>query len=112
MLRYTEFGLTHQEVPGESAICIYISGCPNGCEDCHYPELQSTTSGLPLKKYIYDIIDLYRSQATCVCFLGEGDCSSESKKELFEYALLAADDNLRTCLYSGRDTTIEEWMGV
>lgn len=112
MLRYTEFGMSHQEVPGESSICIYISGCPNGCEDCHYPELQSTSSGMPLREYIDDIIGLYRNQASCVCFMGEGDCSDESCRELCDYAILAAAFGLKTCLYSGRDVDIEDWMKV
>ena len=82
MLRYTEFGLSHQEVPNESAICIYISGCPNRCRNCHYPELQEWLNGDPLRSQLSNIIDFYYSQATCVCFLGEGDCSQESKNEL------------------------------
>lgn len=110
MLRYTEFGLSHQEVPNESAICIYISGCPNRCRNCHYPELQDWLNGDPLRSQLSNIIDLYYSQATCVCFLGEGDCSQESKNELSDYAKYITARRLRVCLYSGRDVSIEEWM--
>lgn len=110
MLRYTEFGLSHIEVPEESSICIYISGCLNHCKDCHYPELQLEKYGEPLKKYFCDIIDLYKSQATCVCFLGEGDLSEESKNELLEYVKKIKLIGLKSCLYSGKDTKIEKWM--
>ena len=112
MLRYTEFGLSHREVPGEASICIYISGCPNCCEDCHYPELQDPANGLPLMEYIHDIIDLYLSQASCVCFMGEGDCSSGAREELLKYAVVAKEKGLKCCLYSGRDVSIENWMSA
>lgn len=31
MRKYIEFGVSHMEVPGESCLCIYISGCDNNC---------------------------------------------------------------------------------
>lgn len=110
MLRYTEFGLSHQEVPNESAICIYISGCPNRCRDCHYPELQDWLNGEILRNQLPNIIDLYYSQATCVCFLGEGGCSQESKNELLDYVKYITVRGVKVYLYSGRDVSIEEWM--
>ena len=110
MLRYTEFGISHSEVPGESNLCIYISGCCNKCNNCHYPELQSTDYGEILSDYFMDIIDLYRPLATCVCFMGEGDLSKRSKEELLHYAKLIKDMGLKVCLYSGRDFGVEEWM--
>ena len=112
MLKYLEFGLSHLEVPGERSISIYISGCDNHCPNCHYPELQSPDEGLPLKKHISDIIELYRSQASCVCFLGEGANTEEDREELVNHAVAAGRAGLKTCLYSGRDTLIEPWMQV
>lgn len=112
MLRYTEFGISHLEVPGESNLCIYISGCPNKCKNCHYPELQSADYGELLSEYFMDIIALYKSLATCVCFMGEGDSSKQSKEELLKYAKFAKEMGLKVCLYSGRDVGVEEWMYV
>lgn len=110
MLRYIEFGLSHQEVPEESAICIYISGCPNHCPNCHYPELQDPLNGDPLLEQLPNIIDLYYAQATCVCLLGEGDGSKMDRGELVECAKYILKRGLKSCLYSGRDVQPEKWM--
>ena len=112
MLRYTEFGLSHLEVPGERALCIYLSGCANRCENCHCPELQLPDNGILLRPNIRNIVDLYRSQASCVCFLGEGSNSDQDRAELVYCAKYARSTGLKTCLYSGRDTEIEAWMDV
>ena len=109
MLKYSEIGLSHREVPGEISVCIYITGCPNRCIDCHYPELQSD-QGIPLNKYYEGILNLYGRYATCVCFLGEGNGSQKDREELLQYLHTAKQYGFKCCLYSGRDTEIEEWM--
>ena len=86
MLYYTEFGLSHLEVPGETALCIYISGCLNHCSNCHYPELQRQNYGTPLNIFYQAMIELYAPQASCVCFLGEGEGTDSEKHELLLYA--------------------------
>ena len=45
MLYYTEVLLSEREVPGESSICIFISGCSQNCKNCHYPDLQRLEYG-------------------------------------------------------------------
>ena len=110
MLHYTEAGLSHNEVPDETSLCIYISGCVNRCKECHYPELQDSDYGDLLYKYIKSLIQLYLNQISCVCFLGEGRNTVHEKSELIEYCKLARSYGLKTCLYSGRDTEIEFWM--
>lgn len=110
MLHYVEFGLSHMEVPDEVALCIYISGCPNRCVNCHYQELQQVDAGELLAIYFEQILDLYHDYTTCVCFMGEGDGSEESKAELLFYVKECGKHGYRTCLYSGRDTIIEDWM--
>lgn len=112
MLRYTEFGLSRIEVPDEASICIYLSGCPINCKNCHYPELQSPESGLILSHHFEDIISLYKSQASCVCFMGEGDLSELSRNEILQYVGYIKNMELKTCLYSGRDVCLEDWMYV
>lgn len=110
MLYYTEFGLSHMEVPGEATLCIYISGCPNRCVNCHYAELQQSDYGELLSKYFGQILDLYHEYVTCVCFMGEGDGSVESRCEMLQHVQASHNRGYKTCLYSGRDTIIEEWM--
>ena len=110
MLRYVEVALSHREVPGESALCVYISGCPNRCIDCHYPELQNPDAGDILRNHFTDILDLYRSQASCACFMGEGAAGETEVLELQTFAVLAKKRGFKTALYSGRDIEIEPWM--
>ncbi|MFV0341731.1 MAG: 4Fe-4S cluster-binding domain-containing protein [Anaerocolumna sp.] len=98
------------EVPDETALCIYISGCLNKCKECHYPELQSPDSGELLSVYFESMLDLYHEYITCVCFLGEGDLSSGSRGELIEYLEQSHFKGYKCCLYSGRDIEIEKWM--
>ena len=110
MLRYLEVALSHREIPGEASLCIYISGCPNRCPDCHYPELQEADVGDPLGKYFANILDLYRSQATCVCFMGEGAAGEHELSELQHLSEFAKVEGFKTGLYSGRDVVLENWM--
>lgn len=110
MLHYVEFGLSYMEVPGEVALCIYISGCPNRCVNCHYQELQKVDTGELLATYFEQILDLYHDYTTCVCFMGEGDGSEESRTEMLSYVKSCNKHAYKTCLYSGRDTNIEDWM--
>lgn len=112
MLRYFDFGLSHMEVPGEASICIYITGCPNQCPDCHYPELQSKDTGELLNENIEIILSFYSHIASCVCFLGEGEAGDTERNELLNYAEKAHGRGLKCCLYSGRDIVIEGWMRV
>ena len=112
MLYYTEVCFSPYEVPEHKSICIYISGCLNRCVDCHYPLLQQADYGDVLYDEFKNIIELYCSQATCVCFLGEGKNTAEEHNEFENMVLYAHKKGLKTCLYSGRDTIIESWMKV
>lgn len=89
MIRYTEVAYSPLEVPGEQSVCIYISGCTNHCKDCHYSELQDPDYGDPLAHSLGKIIEAYRKQATCICFLGEGDASEGNRNELLEFVKYA-----------------------
>lgn len=112
MLHYTEIALSHREIPGENSLCIYISGCPNQCVNCHYPELQQADCGDLLSESYQNIVELYIRQASCVCFMGEGAGGYSEQRELTKYALYARSKGLKTCLYSGRDSVLEPWMEI
>lgn len=109
---YTEADLSPNEVPGEQSLCIYISGCQQNCPNCYYPDLRKTNFGTPLKDSFEKLLKLYFYQATCVCFLGEGENTRQSREELVTFAKQALKVGKHTCLYSGRDVELEEWMSV
>lgn len=112
MLYYTEIELSHNLIIGETSIGIYISGCPNHCEECHYPELQRADFGYPLKNHFDQIISVYEQQATCVVFLGEGDLRESNHPEFADFVREAHRFHLKTALFSGRDILPEEWMEI
>lgn len=112
MLYYTEIGLSPYEVPEHCSICIYISGCCNNCKNCHYPTLRQNDYGDKLLNNFDKILQLYQNQATCVCFLGEGKNTAYEHEEFSQMTEIVKKYNLKTCLYCGRDTDVEEWMKI
>ena len=112
MLYYTEVCLSPHEVPDHSSLCIYISGCVNGCIECHYPLLQQSNYGDLLFANYENIVALYSAYATCICFLGEGNNTCEEHEEFENMVAYARLQGLKTCLYCGRDTVIESWMEI
>lgn len=112
MIYYTEVDLSPYEVPDEQSLCIYISRCQENCYHCHYSDLRKTNFGTPLKDEFRKLLLLYFHQATCVCFLGEGENTSESRAELVQFAKQARIAGKKTCLYSGRNVELEEWMKI
>lgn len=110
MLYYTEVDLSSYEIPGETTLNIYISGCQNRCIDCHYPELQSNEYGEPLNLNFKRIIELYSNYATCICFMGEGRGTTVERNEMQDYIEHIHLASMKAALYCGRDTTIESWM--
>lgn len=109
MLRYIEAEISTLEVPGETSLCIYISGCIHKCAGCHYPELQRTDYGIPLRDGLPLLIQIYGNRVSCVCFLGDG--SPKDREELVGYAETVHAMGLSSCLYSGQ-SKFEEWMAV
>lgn len=112
LLYYTEIGLSPYEVPGYMSICIYISGCCNLCENCQYPMLKQNDYGDKLLENFQKIIQLYQEKANSICFLGEGKNSPYEHREFYKMIEIAKKYNLKTCLYCGRDATVEKWMRI
>lgn len=44
--------------------------------------------------------------------MGEGENSHDSRQEMIEYVRMVHDRGYKSCLYSGRDKDIEEWMKI
>lgn len=100
-LKYTEFEVTFQEVPGEITLCINVSNCPYHCKGCHSPYLQ-TDCGRPLdlaflRGLLTHCIEVNQYPITCVVFMGDGGNLEELGK-LIEFC---HEYKLKTCLYTG-----------
>ncbi|MDR0941010.1 MAG: anaerobic ribonucleoside-triphosphate reductase activating protein [Bacteroidales bacterium] len=100
MLRYTSFDIVFQEIPGEVTLAFNISGCPNRCKGCHSPHLQTNSGEKLTEAVIIDLLELYGSAITCVCFMG-GDNEPE---RVVRYAQFVRHCNKKAAWYSGKST--------
>ena len=98
MLKFNGYDIMFQEVPNETSLVFFISGCPYRCEGCHSKHLWED-NGEDLYSVFQIILERYSSFITCVCFMG-GDHIIE---ELESYLKIIKDKGLKTCLYTGND---------
>lgn len=97
-MRYSEFKVVLQEVPGEISLCFTITGCKLACDGCHSPYLWKEGTGKELTMKVFvDTINKYKNLASCVLFMG----GEWNKEELISLLVEARNNNLKTCLYSG-----------
>lgn len=100
MLKYLNTQVTFAEVPDEITLCINITGCKNGCKNCHSPYLAEDI-GTPLNwnALLYDLIPNNKG-ITCICFMG-GDAESIRINILGKY-IKENFPHLKVAWYSGR----------
>ena len=70
MLRLASYDVVFQEVPGEVALALNISGCLNGCKGCHSPHLQEDIGEELVEGVLSALLERYGDAITCVCFMG------------------------------------------
>ncbi|MDL2223250.1 anaerobic ribonucleoside-triphosphate reductase activating protein [Bacteroidales bacterium OttesenSCG-928-M11] len=102
MLRYINYNIVFQEVPGEVTLAINISNCPNHCKDCHSPYLWKDTGTILDKISLMELVNKYRQAITCVCFMG-GDIDPEEVQNLSVYLKKQTDGQIKTGWYSGKN---------
>jgi anaerobic ribonucleoside-triphosphate reductase activating protein len=90
--------LALQEVPGEIAVVIPLSGCGHKCRGCHSPMYQDKDRGELLTTSKFDdILHKYERKASCVLlFNGEHEPDS-----LFCLINIAKLRGFKVALYSG-----------
>lgn len=98
MLKYLNTKVTFAEVPDEITLCINITGCKNGCKNCHSPYLAEDI-GEPL--YASTISQLIHKNKgiTCVVFMG-GDSEPSEINVLAKF--IKDNSYLKVAWYSGR----------
>lgn len=100
MILFQGFTIAFQEVPDEISLVFNIADCQMRCKGCHSPNLQKH-EGDVLLDYLQQTIDQYRAAITCVCFMGEGN----DYDGLLQCRQIVANNGLKTCLYTGVDST-------
>ena len=106
MLKYVNYGVVFQEIPGETTLSINISNCPFRCPGCHSDYLREDI-GEELDIFALGaLMDKYEDDITCVCFMG-GDIEPEMINSL---ALLVKDrcPQLKVGWYSGMNDVSDE----
>lgn len=101
-LRFSNYDVVFQEVPGEVTLAINITGCPHRCPGCHSAYLQEYFGELLLEN-LDAIISKYDGLITCVSFMG-GD---QNIKEIESALKIVKAHNLKTCVYFGAETVAE-----
>ena len=103
MLKFHNYDIVFQEIPGEVALAVNISNCPNRCAGCHSPHLQEDTGEDLTESALSVLLEKYGNAVTCVCFMG-GDSSPD---DLFRLAKFARQFHKKTAWYSGKSELYE-----
>lgn len=108
MLRFVNFDIVFQEVPGEVTMAINISNCPNRCKGCHSPYLMKNIGEPLTPDNLSFLIEKYGSGITCVCFMG-GDSDPFEVERLADFIKDKYPGKLKVVWYSGKDCLPEHF---
>lgn len=98
MIKYVDYDIVFQEVPGEVSLALNISNCQFNCEGCHSPHLREDI-GRDLEKDLPALLGKYAGMITCVLFLGEG----YDRNTLIDLVSSVRAKGLKTAVYTGRN---------
>lgn len=101
MLKYSNYNIVFQEIPGEVTLAVNLSNCPNRCKGCHSLYLQENI-GEVFDEYILGLLlDKYGNSITCICFMG-GDSDPIEVERLSILIHKRTNGIIKTGWYSGR----------
>ncbi len=101
MLRFHNYDIVFQEVPGEVALAINISNCPNGCKGCHSPYLMEDKGETLNENVLNELLEKYGNAITCICFMG-GDSNPQEVERLSVFLHETTNNRIKTAWYSGK----------
>ncbi len=101
MLKYNNYDIVFQEIPGEITLAVNLSNCPNRCKGCHSPHLQMDFGEIFDEDVLDNLLDKYGSSITCFCFMG-GDSDPMEVERLSLLVHKKSNGNIKTGWYSGR----------
>ena len=104
MLKYLNTQVTFAEVPDEITLCINITGCKNGCKNCHSSYLAQDI-GTELTFSELRRLIKHNSGISCIAFMG-GD--SEPKRIDALASFVTNHYQLKVAWYSGRQELSKE----
>ena len=101
MLRFINYDIVFQEIPGEVTLAINLSNCPNNCKGCHSPYLMEDKGDVLDEDSLGCLLKKYDSAITCVCFMG-GDAAPQDVDHLAAYLQKTTNRRIKTGWYSGK----------
>ncbi|MBR4135178.1 MAG: anaerobic ribonucleoside-triphosphate reductase activating protein [Bacteroidales bacterium] len=106
-MKYYNFDIVFQEIPGEVTLAVNITNCPNHCPGCHSPHLQEDI-GETLDELTMDsILKRYGQSVTCVCLMG-GDATPEEVQAMADH--IRKTTPLKVAWYSGKQAVPDNFQ--
>jgi anaerobic ribonucleoside-triphosphate reductase activating protein len=99
MLKYYNYDIVFQEIPNEVTLAVNITNCPNRCDGCHSPHLQTDIGEELNEERITSLMDKYASAITCFCFMG-GDAEPQQVSVLANFVRVRYPE-IKVAWYSG-----------
>lgn len=93
--------ITYTEVPNLICRSFSISNCGGNCPNCHSPWLKDDLGEEFTDKMLMNFISMDDGEVDCYVFLGDG----QEPKRMIELLKICKENNLKTCLYVGKNTT-------
>lgn len=101
MLKYHNYSIVFQEVPGEITLAINLTNCPNRCKGCHSTHLQEDIGTILDEAALQSLLATYGNAITCVCFMG-GDAEPKAVEALALFVREHTKGWMKCAWYSGR----------
>lgn len=105
MLKYLNTQVTFAEVPDEITLCINITGCKNGCKNCHSSYLAQDI-GTELTFSELRRLIKHNSGISCIAFMG-GDSEPKRIDALASF-IINHYNSIKVAWYSGRQELSKE----
>ncbi|MDR1646078.1 MAG: anaerobic ribonucleoside-triphosphate reductase activating protein [Tannerellaceae bacterium] len=102
MLRFHNYDIVFQEVPGEVTLAVNLTNCPNRCVGCHSPHLQHDAGEILDEGVLATWLGNYGDAITCLCFMG-GDAEPCEVERLAAF-IRKKSNRIKTAWYSGKAT--------
>ena len=105
MLKYLNTQVTFAEVPDEITLCINITGCKNGCKNCHSSYLAQDIGTELTFNEIRKLIKK-NSGISCIALMG-GDAEPNKINALASF-IINHYSSIKVAWYSGRQELSED----
>lgn len=99
MLKYLNTQVTFAEVPDEITLCINITGCKNGCKNCHSSYLAQDIGTELTFNEVRKLIKK-NSGVSCIAIMG-GDAEPDKINTLASF-IINHYNSIKVAWYSGR----------